>query len=478
MESATNDATIAQAIQNVISFRRKSSSVTDGQAPLLEHPTSHVPLPDGRAADTAQPYFARPRSVDGSPSQGFFFSKAKPVTFNTKLTRTMVPDLHTASEVKTGAQGSSTTQDPDTMLAEAAQRIRETAPDPDNASQSVLGIERHGNLQDEKNSNDSPTAVTLDGPTLIDTLSVRASPPSHSKSSIAARSSHHTDSGVSTTASLRKARDTSKIRKRQQRERHSSYPDISTPLVHDDSPLDPVQLLSALNVHYQKQKQQRDKAKASQRAKDLEIKDLEMISKTLHQQLQASETRVTNQSTDLKRYRELKPQWQEKVKKFSDFIKGLSNDHTRLRDEAHSIQEKQRNLQAFKGSLNTELQDTLTKFQEERSQHKERLLKAYKDVESLQEASTNRNVDLITSYHEDLVAKMTQKEASLSTKMSDMSEQVLHCISSQSTGQFDGLQTRLQECLSLLQQPREVAPSLNPEILHDLTSSVKEVSSR
>lgn len=473
---------ITQALQNITSFPRKSSSVTDGQTPSLESSTSHVSQSNGRPENTAQPYFARPRSVDGSPSQGFSFSKARPVSFNTKLSRTTVPNLHTASEGKDDAHGSPKTQDPDIGLAEAARQIRENASDQDKASRPTLSIERHENPQEKNNNGHSPNAVALEGPTLIGThtSSSRASMQSRSKASNTARKSHDTDSEVSTTTSLRKVRATSKIRKRSQRsrERQISYPDSHASVIHDDSPLDPARLLSALNVHYQKQKEQRDKAKASQRAKDLEIKDLEMISKTLHQQLQASETRFASQSTELRRYRELMPQWQEKVRKFRDFIKGLSNDHTRLRVEVHSLEEKQRELQTSKGSMNGELKEIVKAFQEERFQHKERLLKAYKDAESLQEASTNHNIELITSYHEDVLANMTQQEATLGTKMSDMREQILHCISSQSTGNLDSLRTTLQDCLLLFQQPREVAPSLDAETLHDLTTSVKEVSDR
>ncbi|KAL9588924.1 MAG: hypothetical protein Q9203_002278 [Teloschistes exilis] len=480
MEGSMDNLAIIQALQNITSFPRKSSSVTDGQTPLLESSTSRVSLPNGRPENNAQPYFARPRSVDGSPSQGFSFSKARPVSFNTKFGRTTVPNLLTASEIKDDTHGSPKTQDPDIGLAEAARQIRENASDQDNASRLTLSIEGHESPQEEIDNGYSLNAVALDGPTLIGThtSSSRASMQSPSKASNTARKSHGTDSEISTTASLRKVRSTSKIRKRSQRptERQTSYPDSHASVIHDDSPLDPTRLLSALNAHYQKQKEQRDKVKASQRAKDLEIKDLEEISKTLHQQLQASETRVASQSSELRRYRELMPQWQEKVKKLRDFIKGLSNDHTRLRIEVHSLEENQRELQASKGSMNGELKEIVKAFQEERFQHKERLLKAYKDAESLQKASTNHNVELITSYHENVLAKMTQQEATLGAKMSDMREQVLHCISGQSTGNLDSLRTTLQECLLLFQQPREVAPSLDAETLHDLTTSVKEVS--
>lgn len=482
MEGSIENVAITQALQNITSFPRKSSSVTGGQASLLENSTGHVSLLDGRPEKTTQPYFTRPRSVDGSPSQGFSYSKAKPVTFKIKLSHTTVPNLHTASEVKDGAHGFPKTQDPDIGLAEAVRQIRENASDQDNASRPTSSIERHESPQEENNNGHSPDALALDGPTLIDpqTSSSRASLHSRSNASNTARKSHGTDSEVSTTASLRKIRATSKIRKRSQRsrDRQPSKPGSPASHIHDESSSDPAQFLSILNVHYQKQKKQRDKARAGQRAKDMEIKDLEIISKSLHQQLQASETRVASQSTELQRYRELMPQWQDKVKKLSEFIKGLSNDHTRLRDEAHSIQAKQQNLQVSKSSMDGELKDILNAFREERSQHKERLLNAYKDVELFQLSSTKYNVELITSYHEDVIAKMTQQEATLGTEMSDLKEHVLRCVSSQSTGNLDSIQTTLQQSLLLLQQPREVAPSLNAEALDDLTFSVKEVSKR
>ncbi|KAL8686260.1 MAG: hypothetical protein Q9218_007233 [Villophora microphyllina] len=486
MEGSPNGTAIDEAVQNITGLNLKSRPVTDEQV-SVGHSMEHSHLSDSAtvtvlAQATSQepnphPFFARPRSVDGSPSPGFSFRKAKLPTFNTMLNRLVVPDVYNLSGVRPGAQGPAETPNSDTMPAETVQQLQETGSGPDQASKSDASIENSGDSQ----LLDSATAVALGGPTLIDAqqLSGRASPASYSKASHTARSGHHTDSEVSSTISIRKPKAAGKIRKRQQssRGRSPSCPGSTVAPILDDPPLDPVELLSALTVYYQKQKQQRAKVKASQRAKELEIKDLEMISKSLHKQLQGSEARVAKQSGELEKYRELMPRWQDKVKKLNDFVKGLSNDHTRLRDDAHSIQQEQRNLQTAKESINNGLKETMTALQDERSQHQGRLSKAHKDVEALQETLTTRKFELMTSHHEDLVAKVAQQGDILGTKLADISELVSRCIpGSSTTGQLDGLQANLEEYLSLLRQPREAGSS--PDALNDLGSSIKEVIDR
>ncbi|KAL8730129.1 MAG: hypothetical protein Q9181_004767 [Wetmoreana brouardii] len=377
----------------------------------------------------------------------------------------------------------------------AADDVEHTRHDEDRVAfegPTLFDVLRPSRISSQQNCNSSSISLSASSPP-----SVRAS--THQR----AGSSHCTDIETSTSPALTKCRVTAKIQKRQanpNRLRVSTDPAAAPKLITNDAPMDFEDLLEVLTIHYRNQMQQRDQVRAQERAKELEIKDLETISQTLHQRLQKTEERLAKKDTELSKYHDIVPRWQEKVKKLSDFVKGLSHDHARLRDDSHSIHEEQRKLQAHKESINSQLQEAYGAMEQERAQRQDHLLKSRHRAEVLEQALNERTLELsnesarlraehsrATSLQDSLTqtacqydavdGKLLQMENTVCSKISDLGETIASVTANTSSNSQDEIKTQLEECLLLLREPRQVA-SMTTDDVRTLSTSINDVSER
>ncbi|KAL8801665.1 MAG: hypothetical protein Q9182_004302 [Xanthomendoza sp. 2 TL-2023] len=260
------------------------------------------------------------------------------------------------------------------------------------------------------------------------------------------------------------------------------------------------QLLKAMTIRYQHQKNERDQLRAKSRAKDQQIQDLKGISKYLADLLTQSEQRIANQEAELLKQRQLVPRWQDRVKQLSSFVKGLSNDHTRLRDEAQSMHMEQQKLLADKDSLDRFFQGTVEAIQQERAQHRDCLSKAHnqskiigQELEARSQdllgesqklrAEQDRNANLQDSLtrlafnNQGILVKLADQEAAIASKIEVLGKTISDSVNNAlSTGQED-LGTGLQECLTVLKK-LPVEHSVGTDNLHKLNISIEENADR
>ncbi|KAI4170689.1 MAG: hypothetical protein LQ343_004787 [Gyalolechia ehrenbergii] len=289
-----------------------------------------------------------------------------------------------------------------------------------------------------------------------------------------------------------------KVRKRPQRPRNksSSLSDIADTGSKDNSDIDPEELLKALKIHYQYQKQQRHQTRAREQGRDRDIQDLQTISQALHEQLQETEARVAGQEQELTKYRRLVPQCKDRLTKLGNFLRGLSNDHTRLRDIGDTIETEQKSLRAQKDSMDNMLKDTVRAMEDERVRYRERILEHRQVAKMLEQALNTRSLDLLnensrlraeqgrnatlqehlvesTSRYEDLAAKLVQDGRALGSKIGDLRGlfQATAC-NSQPVDQVH-LNKKLDECLRLLKDSPH-GQFGTPDIVEKLDLSNKE----
>ena len=86
-----------------------------------------------------------------------------------------------------------------------------------------------------------------------------------------------------------------------------------------------------------------------------EVQDLKDISDLLWERLQEERSRGQRLEKEISDHQHRVPQWQAKIKKLSDFIQGLTNDHHGLRDKAKDIDEEQAKLRGVKEELKTNI---------------------------------------------------------------------------------------------------------------------------
>ncbi|MCJ1404571.1 hypothetical protein MMC11_007797 [Xylographa trunciseda] len=114
-------------------------------------------------------------------------------------------------------------------------------------------------------------------------------------------------------------------------------------------------LLQILLYRNQQEKKARDVAKAVQQAKDSEFQNMQQAYALLRSQMEDISKRDKVQQAELAKYEKVLPGLKIKARKLEDYLKGLTNDHQRLRDDAQSIQRQQHLLQTGKVDIMTDI---------------------------------------------------------------------------------------------------------------------------
>ena len=448
------------------------------------------------------------------------------------------PEPHETSSLQ--GPESQSCKSPVEMVPEAAQRLadkskEEALPDPPGTSlyyvdakdstttrvstaHKPVSIRSAGKAlsQDHSTSTGNPhheeNIAMIDGPTLVNEGSAyhtinKASSRASSLSPSLGRSLRSYSRALSNRSSdherfdrsvLHRLQADGKVQKRRAGPRHKRLatpedPGISTS---ETAPIDPEDLLEVLTICYRNQKQQRAELRAKEKKKDEAIAEFKMIITFLDNQLQESNEQVSRQEAKLQKYRQLVPGWQDKIAKLSNFVKGLNNDHARLRDDARSIQDEQENSKRHKEAIDKVLGESVGALEKERLYHQERLLKAHHRTEIAEQALNARDLDLrsettrlraeqdrstslqdslnkFASDRGDIMVKLANQEATISSKIAGLEETMADAVRNASTSGYEVLNPKLEECISLLKEPRAVE-SAHAEDVQKLHFTVNE----
>ncbi|KAL9628794.1 MAG: hypothetical protein Q9204_005659 [Flavoplaca sp. TL-2023a] len=522
--------------------------------------TDAAPTPKPQATAMLAP-FTLPKSLDTSPAHGFMFGKAVKPAFNTKLTKgpaapppkeaeqqsaesNPIPShvSHTppdVSNVQVMLQSAGSSHaDPEPHRASKApctesQQIESSGSSSNESRERPLHQPRGTSLQVNSKQHavtskvlaegmlgsgkpiaeaagPAPSTITngtqdedtamVDGPTLVNEGSEYTSQRS-SRSSSPSPSLGRSLQSYGQTVSNRSfgQQPASKIRKCRTRSRRESLALPESPR-QGFSPVDPEDMLKALTIYYRKQMQQRNESRAKQKEQDNTISDFKTIIKLLDTQLQESNERVSKYEAELLKYRKLIPGWQDKVKKLSNFVKGLNNDHARLRDDAQLILGEQQKIRSHKESIDKKLKESVQALEKERSYQYNRLLKAHHRTELAEQLVNARTIDLqskdasvrleqdriinlqnslnkLASNREDLLVKLANHEVAMSSNIAGLKKTIADAIHDASTREPHELSSKVEECILLLKEPRNV-DSVKTEDVQKLHNSIKDNGDR
>ncbi|KAL8893966.1 MAG: hypothetical protein Q9192_004747 [Flavoplaca navasiana] len=524
--------------------------------------TNAAPTPKAQTTAILAP-FTLPKSLNTSPAHGFMFGKAVKPAFNTKLTKgpaalppkeaeqqsaesnpTPAPTSHTPEPHRASKEPCTKPQ----QTEPTAQQVHEITGSSSNESREKRLHQPRGTYLQPVNSKEhaviskvlaegmlgsgkstakaagpAPSATTngtqdedtamVDGPTLVNEGSeYRTTSQGSSRFSSPSPSLRRSLQSYGQTVSncsmgqdtldwsiLQGQQSASKIRKRHAGSRRESLA-LPESTRQGFSPVDPEDMLKALTIYYRKQIQQRNKSRAKQKEQDDAITDFKTIIKLLDSQLQESNKQVSMHEAELLKYRELLPGWQDKVKKLSNFVKGLNNDHARLRDDAHLILGEQQKIRSHKESIDKRLKESTLALEKERSHQQSRLLKAHHRTDLAEQALNAREIDLqskdvslrleqdrimnlqdtlsnFASNHEDVLVKLSNHEAAMSSNIAGLDKTIADAIHDASTREPHELSSKVEECISLLKEPRNFE-SVKTEDVQKLHNSVKDNGDR
>lgn len=263
----------------------------------------------------------------------------------------------------------------------------------------------------------------------------------------------------------------------------------------DDSPIPSKEdLLTVLLFRTQQEKRARDIEKAHQQAREAEHHRTEEAFALLRSQMEQVSQREKAKGAELARYAKALPGLKDKAKKLEDYLKGLTNDYHKLRDDSVMIHRQQESLQddktdiftsireareaiARRPSVTTEvLADARHRLDILEQRNEAQASQAEKDAELLQ-AEQDRNQRLeqelskVNTSQGQMVELLQSQRAEL---MEKLSETLINSapVNSLSNDDQRHMKDMLAHCFALLKEVKETQ-NPRPEDLEKLDESVK-----
>lgn len=256
-------------------------------------------------------------------------------------------------------------------------------------------------------------------------------------------------------------------------------------------------LLRLLMYRRSQGQQELEHFKVTQHHNEAEIQRLHDMIKILSSQLEEVIQRETQKTTELSELKANKPIWESKIKRLSDYLKGLANDHKRLREDADDLH-KQHNDVVRDGK---ELQNTLKDIQKsveqqcvrsiqfkdkarheietlaQTVQHQSTQLRSDEDLLMAERDRSNRlehQISKISASHGQLLELFTGHRDTITSKIDNLLQQAQSSVPpSKGTDldSHDSIRPMLEQCVELLQMLHK-ADTVKPEDLRKLNDTM------
>ena len=290
---------------------------------------------------------------------------------------------------------------------------------------------------------------------------------------------------------LREAGGIEKRRNRRQPHASSVLPTV------EDGPSVPDQV-EILQILAFRAKQERDAQQAMARSLEVQRKHVERM-KSEHLSLEAllnqGLERENTQKAELERFKSLLSGLKGKAKKLDDYVKGLSNDHNKLRDDAISLRQQQESLQDDRRVIQTTLSETRNTLQSIATIDKGAISEARMQLGNLQKVINQQHGQLMDK--SDLLDMERKRLRTLEGELSKIAtsqERMVESIRYDQKELLKGVQALLDQyqkaaqtdfvkstvppaalkrCVELLEQVHS-RKNVQPEELHEIGESLQE----
>ena len=222
--------------------------------------------------------------------------------------------------------------------------------------------------------------------------------------------------------------------------------------------------------------------KNTQSQKEDEILRLRETSNNLTNELQEVLQRETQNAAELSRLKAKKPIWESKIKRLSDYVKGLTNDHKRLREDTDNLQKQRTDVFVAGQDLHDTLEAAQKSVEQERIRSQRLQEDAHHKIETLAQTVQNQCTQLqsneylltaererstrledqiseISASHEELLQLFTGHRDTVTDKIDSLLQQAKSIVmpnQNAETQHQDTLRPMLEQCISMLQKLHEV----------------------
>lgn len=252
-------------------------------------------------------------------------------------------------------------------------------------------------------------------------------------------------------------------------------------------------LLKLLMYRRRQGQQELEDFRTTQSQKEAEIQRLRDISNNLSHELQEVSQREIQKTAELSRIKANKPIWESKIKRLSDYVRGLTNDHKRLREDADDMQKQHTDVFIAGKELHDTLQGAQRSAEHERIRSQKRQDDVRHEIESLAQTVQHQSTQLqngnsllqserersnrledqiirITISYEQLLQVFTSHRDGVNGKLDDILQQAKSIVLSDKSPEppsLDPIRPMLEQCVSMLHRLHEV-DAVEPEDLGKL----------
>lgn len=198
--------------------------------------------------------------------------------------------------------------------------------------------------------------------------------------------------------------------------------------------------------------QEREYLRATQHEMEVKIRKLHDTSNDLFDQLQESVQRETQSTAELAKLKSNKPIWESKIKRLSDYVKGLGNDLKKQREDAEDKYKEFQDVLNTKKQLHNTLEDAQESLKQERVRFQRRDDDASHTIENLTQAVQHQNAQLQSD--DNLIMVERERNSRLEEQLSTIATnngQLIEVL----TGHRDSIANKLDE---LLHQAQSIVP--------------------
>ena len=254
-------------------------------------------------------------------------------------------------------------------------------------------------------------------------------------------------------------------------------------------------LLKLLMYRRRQGQQELEYFRATQHQKEAEIQTLRDLSNDLDAQLQEVIQREAQKTVELSTVNANKPIWECRIKRLVDYVKGLTNDQKRLREDANELYKQHEDLFVTKRQLQETLDDARKSVEQQRLRSQQYKNDARHRIESLEQTVHNQSTQIrsdetlltaerersnrlddhisrITTSHGHLVDLFAGHRDTIAGKIDELLHQAQSVVSPvEAADSNDSISPMLEQCVGMLQKLHE-ADTIKPKDLQKLNDTM------
>ena len=225
------------------------------------------------------------------------------------------------------------------------------------------------------------------------------------------------------------------------------------------------ELLHLLMIRHRHAQRERETFHVAQQAKEQEFQQLKNWAIELQAQLHETERHYSEKEAQLAKLKASKTGWERKIKKLSDYVQGLTNDHNRLRDDAREIQDRSSSIFKERESLISAVQEARENVTKQQNNSVQVVTEALHGVEMREQRIQHQQAELHNLQNH--LAAERERNDRLESEVSAFAASYGQ-LSKQLLGHRDNIMGKITELLDKTEGFRAAAPSESQDQLSSL----------